>query len=171
MKVNNSSARNLKPLAISIAVVSLFLLLGTLFLGRRLTLHDRQTEVARIGSQVMPFNLEATTHEFKPLPDGGLQTVTADNPADKQQIELIQSHLQEESTKFQNGDFSAPAKIHGEDMPGLASLQSGSSNIDVHYTPLANGGQIRYVTEKADLVSAIHDWFKAQRSDHGHHAR
>ncbi|MEO1619741.1 MAG: hypothetical protein AAFU53_01775 [Cyanobacteria bacterium J06632_3] len=74
-------------------------------------MHYRQTEVARIGSQVMPFDLEVTTHEFAPLPDGGLQTVTADNPADRQQIELIQSHLQEESTKFQAGDFSAPAKI------------------------------------------------------------
>ena len=171
MKANNSSARNLKPLAISIAAVSLFLLLGTLFFGRKLILHHRQTEVARIGSQVMPFDLEATTHEFKPLPEGGLQTVTADNPADKQQIELIQSHLQEESTKFQSGDFSAPAKIHGEDMPGLASLQSGASDIDVQYTPLANGGQIRYTAEEADLVLAIHDWFSAQRSDHGHHAR
>ena len=171
MKVNNLSARNLKSLAISIAVVSLCLLLGTLFFGRKLTLHHRQTEVAQIGSQVMPFDLEATTHEFVPLPNGGLQTVTADNPADKQQIELIQSHLKEESTKFQSGDFSDPAKIHGEDMPGLASLQSGFSNINVQYTPLANGGQIRYVTKKADLVSAIHNWFNAQRSDHDHHER
>ena len=171
MKVNNSSARNLKPLAISIALVFLFFLLGVFFFWHKLTLHHRQTEVARIGSQVMPFDLKATTHEFKPLPEGGLQTVTANNPVDKQQIELIQSHLQEESTKFQSGDFSDPAKIHGEDMPGLASLQSGASDIDVQYTPLANGGQIRYITEKADLVSAIHDWFSAQRSDHGHHAK
>ena len=171
MKANNSSARNLKPLAVSIAVVSLLLFLGTLFFGRKLTLHHRQTEVAQVSSQVMPFDLEATTHEFKPLPEGGLQTVTADNPADKQQIELIQSHLQEESSKFQSGDFSDPAEIHGENMPGLASLQSGFSDIKVQYTPLANGGQIRYVAEKADLASAIHDWFSAQRLDHGHHAR
>ena len=170
MKVSNSSARNLKPLAISIAVVSLFLLSGTLLFGRKL-LHHRQTEVARIGSQVMPFDLEATTHEFAPLPDGGLQTVIADNPVDKQQIELIQSHLQEESSKFQSGDFSDPAKIHGENMPGLASLQSAASDISVQYTSLPNGGQICYTTDRADLVSSIHSWFNAQRSDHGHHAK
>ncbi len=171
MKVNNSFVRKLKSLAVSIAVISLFLLLGALFFGRRLTLHHRQTEVARVGSQVMPFDLEATTHEFDPLPDGGLQTVTADNPADKQQIELIQSHLKEESNKFQSGDFSDPAKIHGEDMPGLDSLQVGASDIDVQYTALPDGGQIRYVTDSADLVLAIHTWFGAQRSDHGHHAK
>lgn len=170
MKVNNASARNLKPFAIGAVVVSLFLLSCALLFGRKLILHHRQAEIARMGSQVMPFDLEATTHEFAPLPNGGLQTVTADNPADRQQIELIQSHLQEESIKFQRGDFSDPAKIHGEDMPGLDRLQAGASDIDVQYTPLANGGQIRYVTEKADLVSAIHDWFSAQRSDHGHHA-
>ena len=56
-------------------------------------------------------------------------------------------------------------------MPGLANLQSGFSEIDVQYTTLADGGQIHYVTEKADLVSAIHDWFSVQRSDHGHPAR
>ncbi|MEO1620312.1 MAG: hypothetical protein AAFU53_04665, partial [Cyanobacteria bacterium J06632_3] len=85
--------------------------------------------------------------------------------------ELIQSHLQEESTKFQAGDFSAPAKIHGEDMPGLTSLQSGFSDINVQYTALSDGGQIRYATDSADLVLAIHTWFSAQRSDHGHHAK
>ena len=56
-------------------------------------------------------------------------------------------------------------------MPGLAILQSGFRDIDVQYTALSDGGQIRFVSNKADLVSAIHSWFSAQRSDHGHHAR
>lgn len=169
MKVNNSSpSRNLKPLIIGI--VSLLSIAGVIFLRQNMAMHQRQAEVALVGSQVMPFDLEATTHEFEPLPNGGLQTVSVDSPTDSQQIELIQSHLEEESAKFQNGDFSDPAKIHGKDMPGLASLQSGFSNIDVQYTALANGGQIRYVTDEADLVTAIHTWFDAQRSDHGRHA-
>lgn len=172
MKVNNSSpSRNLKPLIISLGIVSLLSIAGVIFLRQNMAMHQRQAEVALVGSQVMPFDLEATTHEFKPLPNGGLQTVTADNPTDSQQIELIQSHLEEESAKFQNGDFSDPAKIHGKDMPGLASLQSGFSDVDVQYTALANGGQIRYVTDSANLVTAIHTWFNAQRSDHGHHAK
>lgn len=172
MKVNNSSpSRNLKPLIISLGIVSLLSIAGVIFLRQNMAMHQRQAEVALVGSQIMPFDLEATTHEFEPLPNGGLQTVTADSPIDSQQIELIQSHLEEESAKFQNGDFSDPAKIHGKDMPGLASLQSGFSDVDVQYTALANGGQIRYVTDSANLVTAIHTWFNAQRSDHGHHAK
>src|SRR5262249_32554957 len=96
----------------------------------------RQEEVATKGAQVMPFDLEQTMHVFQPLEDGGLQTVTAKDPAHSQQIALIQAHLQEEAAKFRQGDFSDPAKIHGEDMPGLAALRAGAGHIDVQYTPL-----------------------------------
>ncbi|MEL6605815.1 MAG: aspartate carbamoyltransferase [Cyanobacteria bacterium J06614_10] len=170
MKVNNF-VRNLKPLTIGFVIVSFLAAVGAIFFWQAVNMHRRHAEVALIGAQVMPFDLEATMHEFKAVPNGGLQTVTANDPTDSQQIELIQSHLKEESIKFQNGNFSDPAKIHGENMPGLASLQAGSDTIDIQYTALSNGGQIRYVTDDAELVTALHTWFEAQRSDHGHHAK
>lgn len=172
MKANNSSQiRSLKPSIIGFSIVSLFLLVSAIFFRHNPALHQRQAEVALIGSQVMPFDLEATTHKFELLPDGGLQTVTADNPTDERQIELIQTHLQEESAKFRAGDFSDPATIHGDDMPGLLSLRANFNNIDVQYAALPDSGQIYYVTDKADSISALHAWFDAQRSDHGHQAR
>jgi hypothetical protein len=130
----------------------------------------RQEEVAKRGAQVMPFDLEQTMHLFQPLADGGRQTVTVKDPANSQQIALIQAHLQEEAAKFQRGDFSDPAKIHGEDMPGLAALQAGARQIEIQYTPLPNGAQIQYTTQDPALIAALHQWFAAQRSDHGHHA-
>jgi hypothetical protein len=130
----------------------------------------RQEEVAKRGAQVMPFDLEQTMHMFQPLADGGRQTVTAQDPANSTQIALIQAHLQEEAAKFRQGDFSDPAKIHGEDMPGLAALKAGAGHIDVQYTPLPNGAQIQYTTQDAALIAALHQWFAAQLSDHGHHA-
>jgi hypothetical protein len=130
----------------------------------------RQEEVAKRGAQVMPFDLEQTMHLFQPLADGGRQTVTVKDPANSQQIALIQAHLQEEAAKFQRGDFSDPAKIHGEDMPGLAALQAGARQIEIQYTPLPNGAQIQYTTTDPGLIMALHQWFAAQRSDHGHHA-
>ena len=39
----------------------------------------RQAEVAERGREVMPFDLERTTHIFKPLPTGGLQQVISDD--------------------------------------------------------------------------------------------
>jgi hypothetical protein len=86
------------------------------------------------------------------------------------QIGLIQGHLKEEAEKFRRGDFSDPARIHGHDMAGLAELKTGFRQIDIQYRPLSNGGEIRYVTTNPNLVMAIHRWFMAQVSDHGHHA-
>jgi hypothetical protein len=130
----------------------------------------RQAEVATRGARVMPFDLEQTLHHFQSLDNGGLQTVTAKDPGNQEQIALIQAHLKEEAEKFQRGDFSDPAKIHGEDMPGLAELTAGAGQIDIQYLPLPDGAQIRYTTKEPTLVMAIHHWFMAQRADHGRHA-
>jgi hypothetical protein len=133
-------------------------------------LENRQAEVAARGAQVMPFDLEQTIHVFQPLEDGGVQTVTAKDPASVEQIELIRGHLQEEAARFRRGDFSDPAKIHGDAMPGLAELRAGASRIDVRYTELSDGAQLRYTTSDPALITALHHWFQAQLSDHGQHA-
>lgn len=132
---------------------------------------ERQDEVAERGSVIMPFDLDRTTHIFKPLPDGGVQTVVADDPRDMQQIGLIQAHLREEAAAFQKGTFTDPAFIHGEDMPGLGELRAGVDRVEVCYEETATGARIRYLTSDSRLVDAIHRWFAAQTSDHGAHAQ
>ena len=128
----------------------------------------RQAEVAARGAQVMPFDLAATSHIFTKNRNGGLQQVLVRNPKDKEQLRLVRSHLREIAGRFQAGDFSAPARIHGEAMPGLAELkQAKPGEITVHYRELHNGAQIRYATSNPALVPALHRWFDAQLSDHG----
>ena len=133
-------------------------------------LHAHQAQVAAHGAQVMPFDLDQTHHMFDPLDDGGLQTVTANDPSNEEQIGLIQEHLAEIAQEFQEGNYEDPAKIHGHQMPGLEKLKEGASRMEITYTVLPDGGQIRYRSEEPELISAIHDWFKAQVSDHGQHA-
>ena len=128
---------------------------------------ERQHEVAEMGAMVMPFELEKTTHIFESKDDGGLQQVIAKDEGDAEQIELIRSHLTEEAARFTSGDFSDPAQIHGNDMPGLSALSADAEHVQVDYSDLPNGAQIRYSSERADLVEAIHHWFAAQLSDHG----
>ncbi len=130
----------------------------------------RQAQVAARGAQVMPFDLEQTIHVFQRLEDGGRQTVTAKDRSNEKQISLIQTHLQEEAEKFRRGDFSDPARIHGDQMPGLDELKSGFGEIDIQYKALPDGGEIRYATANRSLVKALHRWFIAQLSDHGKHA-
>lgn len=131
---------------------------------------DRQSEVAERGAVVMPFDLDATTHRFDPRPDGLVQTVVVDDPADGDQLALVRVHLAEEAERFARGDFDDPAAIHGDEMPGLEQLRTGSDDIDIAYAEVPDGATITYTTAAEDLVAALHDWAEAQVSDHGDHA-
>lgn len=133
---------------------------------------ERQAEVARRGVDVMPFSLPATTHIFTKTADGGVQQVVAREATDAAQVKLARQHLREIREQFLKGDFSGPAHIHGQAMPGLAELQAARpGQIAIAYKDIRGGAQLRYSTRDAGLVSALHAWFDAQLSDHGHDAR
>ncbi|MFN3979462.1 MAG: YncE family protein, partial [Caldilinea sp.] len=131
---------------------------------------DRQAEVAERGAQVMPFDLEQTTHIFEKLDNGGVQRIITNNGADADQVHLIQMHLGQEAKKFQAGDFGDPAQVHGMEMPGLSLLRTRANAVKVHFTALENGAQLDYISDDPELIAAIHAWFDAQLSDHDTHA-
>lgn len=131
---------------------------------------DRQSEVASRGAEVMPFDLERTTHHFDKTADGGVQTVIADDPADSHQIGLVREHLRMEADRFRRGDFTDPGRIHGHAMPGLDALKGSAGRIEIAYAETPDGGRITYRTTDPALVTALHAWFDAQVSDHGAHA-
>ena len=116
----------------------------------------------------MPFDLEQNEPVFQKLDDGGLQKVVAKDASNKKQIALIQTHLKAESEKFRKGDFSDPAKIHGEDMPGLAGVKNRGHEKSTFAIRLCRMGR-RFDTQRriGRLVMALHQWFSAQLSDHG----
>jgi hypothetical protein len=126
--------------------------------------------VHTLGSQVMPFDLNKTTHIFNMTDTGGVQRVVVKDSKDTDQIALVQQHLQHEVMQFRAGNFADPALLHGMDMPGLRDLAAGAAKITIEYTALANGAQITYTTQDVHLVTALHQWFGAQLSDHGHDA-
>ncbi|MEQ1635469.1 MAG: hypothetical protein ABL903_02185 [Methylococcales bacterium] len=131
----------------------------------------RLDEVAARGSHVMPFSLEKTTHVFSKTQTGGVQQVIVKDKANVEQIALIRQHLTKISHEFKQGDFSDPAKIHGDAMPGLAELkQAKQGDMQVDYQELPDGAQITYATQQQKLTAAIHQWFDAQLSDHARHA-
>ncbi len=128
----------------------------------------RQAEVAQRGAEVMPFRLDATTHVFTKTAQGGVQRVVAKDPADTAQVKLVRSHLREIEAQFRQGDLSAPAHIHGMDMPGLAELKAAQAgSIAIRYHDVKGGAELAYRTADAQLVAALHRWFDAQLSDHG----
>lgn len=104
---------------------------------------------------------------FEMTDSGGIQQVIAKDPGDKEQINLIQQHLQYEAMRFSGGDFFGPASLQGSEMPGLKELSEGVTRLKVEYSPLPNSAQITFTTQDLQLVTAIHRWFGAQPSDHG----
>jgi hypothetical protein len=128
---------------------------------------SRQEHIHHMGSGVMPFDLSKTTHVFQMTEEGGIQRVLAKDPADAKQIALVRQHLQHESERFQKGDFSDPAALHGEEMPGLRELAAGAARLTVTYASLPNGAEITFATQDIRLVTAVHQWFGAQLSEHG----
>lgn len=132
---------------------------------------ERLDEVAKRGAHVMPFSLEQTTHVFSKTEKGGLQQVVAKEDSNTAQIKLIREHLSKISREFMQSDFSNPAKIHGEAMPGLAELRAAQpGQIRIEYRELSSGAEINYSADDPTLVEAIHKWFDAQLSDHARHA-
>lgn len=132
---------------------------------------QRQADVAQRGKDVMPFSLAATTHVFTKTSRGGVQQVVVKKPGDAEQVRLTRLHLQEIRDQFLKGDYSGPAHIHGQDMPGLAELQAAApGQIAIRYRDIPGGAELSYSTGNAALVSALHRWFDAQLSDHGRDA-
>ena len=151
------------------ALVAL-LITGATACGPNGDLADRQAVVADAGTQVMPFDLDETTHIFTNSATGGRQDVVADDPSDDLNIEQIRLHLADEADKFGRGDFSDPEAIHGPDMPGLATLKQRFDDISVELINTDDGAAITYTAEHPEVIDAIHSWFAAQTSDHGGHA-
>jgi hypothetical protein len=127
----------------------------------------RQQEVAKRGSQVMPFTLNSILHIFEKINSGGIQQVIVKDQSDTGQIRMIREHLIKISKEFARGDFSAPASIHGPDMPGLAELEKANSGqLRIEYQELPKDAQIEYSSDNPNLIDAIHRWFDEQLSDH-----
>ena len=129
----------------------------------------RQQTVRQRSTQVMPFSMDASMHRFEPTQTGGMMTVTV-HDGDAAQVALVRAHLQKEAAAFARGDYADPAYIHGKSMPGLATLRSGAKRINVRYGSVADGATIAFRTADSSLIAALHQWFAAQVSDHGHDA-
>ena len=85
-------------------LIGILITLGVLAATGMLTSANRQALIHAQGGAVMPFDLDRTMHVFKTTDTGGIETVIAKDTADREQIELIQQHLQHEAMRFGEGD-------------------------------------------------------------------
>jgi hypothetical protein len=161
------NGRSLTFLSSSIAVA----MSGLVFNGPGALAQSPQQHVHATAAGVMPFDLSKTVHIFRMTESGGVERVVTKGPDAQDQVALIQQHLQHEAARFQRGDYSDPAALHGATMPGLEALRAGAGKIAVSYAALPQGAEITFATKDPHLLTAVHRWFGAQLSEHGADAR
>jgi glutathione S-transferase len=145
-----------------------FLLFSTAAFALETVSPKQVDEVHQRMQQVAPFALDQTIETFTKTVHGGVQHIVAKSADNTQQIKLIQAHLLKIANEFKKGDFSVTERIHGADMPGLAQLKRAETDdIRFEYEALPNGAQIHYSTEYPQYVQALHEWFDAQKREHG----
>ncbi len=161
----------MNSLASAISNVGKTIAVLMLLSGSMLFAQTTQDSVHHMSHGVMPFDMAKTVHIFKMTESGGVERIVARDPRESDQVAMIQQHLKHEAEKFQRGDYSDPAKLHGTDMPGLKELRTGAARIKVSYTKFSRGAEITFETSDLHLLTAIHRWFGAQLSEHGAEAK
>ena len=117
------------------------------------------------GETAMGVDQYTSSHHFEPLPDGGRIELQrdVDDPAG---IARIRSHLREIAAAFGSGDFSTPAFVHMQTVPGTRVMVEKRSLIAYAVNDLPRGGELRMTTRDAEALAAIHEFLVFQRSDH-----
>jgi uncharacterized lipoprotein YbaY len=117
------------------------------------------------GKMVMEVDQYTSVHKFDALPDGGRIELQAE-PNDTAGIAGIREHIHHIAMAFASGDFSAPAFVHMQDVPGTKVMAAKSDVITYQPRELPRGAELRITTSDPAALKAIHDFMAFQRDEH-----
>jgi hypothetical protein len=121
--------------------------------------------VQRRGKQAMGVDQYTSTHKFDAFPDGGRIELQRDVD-DSAGVDVIRKHIRDIATAFKSGDFSAPAFVHMQQVPGTKVMAAKRARITYQVHDLPRGAELHIRTTDADALKAIHEFMAFQRSDH-----
>jgi hypothetical protein len=128
--------------------------------------HQHQADLKERGKHVMGFDQDATVHHFILAENGGRIEVTAKVSDDTKSAGEIRGHLQHIAQMFAAGDFSAPALVHDQKVPGVAKMQAAGRALSYTYEELPRGARIKITGSTPESISAVHEFLKFQIKDH-----
>lgn len=120
------------------------------------------------GKVVMGVDQYASTHHFETLSDGGRIELQSD-AEDPVAIATIRTHLQDIAKAFGSGDFSGPAFVHMQTVPGAQVMAAKRSLITYSFKRLPRGGELRIKTTDAEAAASVAQFLAFQRMDHRAH--
>ena len=118
------------------------------------------------GDKAMGFDQAATTHHFFLYEDGGAIEVTVKDRADKASLTAIRAHLPHIVQSFGQGDFSDPAFVHDQAVPGTETMTRLRDRIAYKYEDVRDGGRVRITTRHARARAAVHEFLRFQIEEH-----
>ncbi len=121
--------------------------------------------VQRRGKQAMGVDQYTSTHKFDSFPDGGRIELQRD-VADSAGVAAIRAHIREIAKSFKSGDFSAPAFVHMQQVPGTKVMAGKRAVIAYEVHDLPRGAELHIRTTDSAALKAIHEFMAFQRSDH-----
>lgn len=117
------------------------------------------------GKMAMGVDQYTSIHHFDDLADGGRIELQRDVD-DSVGTRAIREHLNGIVRAFSSGDFSTPAFVHMQHVPGTTTMAARRSAIRYAFTPLPRGGAVRITTTDPAAVKAVHEFLAFQRGEH-----
>lgn len=117
------------------------------------------------GRVAMGVDQYTSTHHFDKLADGGRIELQRDS-TDSAGTAVIRAHLRAIRDAFTAGDFSTPAFVHLQDVPGTKTMAARRSFIRYTVTDLPRGAVLRITTTDAEALRAVHEFLTFQGSEH-----
>lgn len=117
------------------------------------------------GQDVMGVDQYTSVHRFDPVADGGRIELQRDRD-DSAGVAMIRAHMRSIARAFAAGDFTAPATVHFETVPGVATMRTRRAAIHYDVTDLPRGAALRIRATDPTAVAAIHRFLAYQRQAH-----
>ena len=117
------------------------------------------------GRMAMGVDQYTSTHHFDARPDGGRIELQRDVD-DSVGVARIRSHLREIAIAFKSGNFSTPAMVHLQEVPGARVMAERRALITYEARDLPRGAELYIRTSDKAARRAIHDFMAFQRGEH-----
>ena len=117
------------------------------------------------GKRVMGVDQYTSVHRFDALPDGGMVELQR-NLDDSAGVAAIRAHMRAIARAFAAGDFSAPATVHLETVPGVAVMRARRATMRYEASDLPRGAVLRIRSSDPQAVAAVHRFLAYQRREH-----
>jgi hypothetical protein len=127
---------------------------------------DHQATVNEHGDHVMGFSHEDSTHHFELNYDGGVIDVRVNDVHDTASRDEIRNHFRHIAQMFADGNFNAPALIHGTNVPGTATMARLNDQLHWELQDTPRGARIVITADNKESLDAVHAFLRFQIEDH-----